>query len=301
MHNLRRINVRVLPNVLVRYIQKKPISVSFDVTNKCNAKCKYCYYYSGKLPVELSDSEMIHHIKQVAKSNNFFHATFIGGEPTLRLPVLREGVRLFSQSWINTNGLNGFPSEVKPSAWILSLDGPEEYHDKIKGVGAFKKVLVSLQESSSPVISNTMLTGLNKKYLEKFADIMSKTSLKGIIFSFYTQIKGKEGIFHIEDNERVDLIRRILKLRKEYPKFIFFTSRMGYYHNPNSGLKKWNDSSICPVAKYGLAYGVDGRQKNPCAMGDKTVCARCGCGMNSIFLASMNGDISSLGFLYKML
>ena len=301
MLRLRRINVNTLPNVMTRYIQKKPISVSFDITNKCNARCGYCYYYSGKPISELSDKDMIKNITRVAKSNNFFHATFIGGEPTLRLSVLREGVKLFSQSWINTNGLNGFPSEINPSAWLISLDGPEEYHDKIKGRGAFKKVIETLPESSSPVVSNTMLTNQNKKYLKKFVDEMSKTSLKGIIFSFYTEIKGKTGIFNLEDFQRVSLIRNILKLRKEYPGFIFFTPRMGYYNNPNTGLNKWNDSSICPVAKYGLAYGVDGRPKKPCAMGDKTVCTRCGCGMNSIFLSSMDGDIRAIGFLYKMI
>ncbi len=197
---------------------------------------------------------MLHHIKQVATSGNFFHATFIGGEPTLRLPILQEATRLFPQSWVNTNGLNGFPPEVKTSAWLLSLDGPREFHDKIKGDGAFDKAVDAITASSSTVVANATL---------------------------YTQ--------------------RIFKIKREYPDFIFFTPRMGHYQNPLRGLSEWNHPSRCPVAVYGLAYGVDGRVKHPCAMGGGTVCDRCGCGMNSIFLSLMRGDIQTIRFLYKML
>lgn len=291
----------VLPGTLYRYLRKKPFSVSFDITNKCNIRCSYCYYFSREPPEELSDEEMIGLIKGVAENGGFFHATFIGGEPTLRLNVLAEGVRLFPQSWVNTNGLNGFPPEVKPSAWIASIDGPQEFHDKIKGHGAFEKTIGAIPESSSTVVANTPLNQKNVKYIEEFTHFMAKTDIKGIIYSFYTSLWRGAEVFSLQDDERSQAIQRVLAMAKEYPDFIFFTPKMAYYQNPLKGLNRWNHPSRCPVALYGLAYGADGKPKQPCAMGGGTNCERCGCGMNAIFLSILKLDIRTMRFLYKML
>jgi len=292
---------KVIPRVMLRYTQKVPFSVSFDVTNRCNIRCPYCYFYAEQHPSELSDDDMLSLMREASRSHDFFHATFIGGEPTLRLPVLKEGVKMFPQSWVNTNGLNGFPPEVKASAWLVSLEGSEAIHDKIKGKGAFKKVIEAIPETSSTIIANTTLYTFNCENIEETVKSIAKTGIDGIIFSFYTQLKNSGDYLQLSDSKRTELIYRILKIRKEYPDFIFFTKKMGYYHNPHSGLNKWNHPSRCPVALYGIAYGADGKVKHPCAMGGGTLCNRCGCGMNSIFLASMKGDIRAMRFIYKML
>jgi MoaA/NifB/PqqE/SkfB family radical SAM enzyme len=293
--------VGVLPGTAVRYVQKRPFSVSFDITNKCNLRCPYCYYYSREPPEELTNEEMISLIRGVARDGGFFHATFIGGEPTLRLEVLGEGVRLFPQSWVNTNGLNGFPPEVKPSAWIASIDGPEEYHDRIKGKGAFKNTVSAIPGSSSTVVANTTLNQKNVKYIEEFTHLMAGTGISGIIYSFYTTLQKGGNVFRLSDDARNNAIQRILAMAKEYPNFVFFTPKMAHFQNPKGGLSDWNSPSHCPVALYGLAYGANGKPKQPCAMGGGTNCDRCGCGMNAIFLSIMKGDIRTLSFLYKML
>src|SRR3989304_6598477 len=129
-HFKLRMYARVIPRVMLRYTQKAPFSISFDVTNRCNIRCPYCYFYAEQHPSELSDDDMLSLIREASRSHDFFHATFIGGEPPLRIPVLKEGVRMFPQTWVNTNGLNGFPPEVKPSAWLGSLYRPELFTHK---------------------------------------------------------------------------------------------------------------------------------------------------------------------------
>jgi hypothetical protein len=61
-------------------------------------------------------------------------------------------------------------------------------------------------------------------------------------------------------------------MAKEYPNFVFFTPKMAYFQNPRGGLGDWNRPSRCPVALYGLAYGANGKPKQPCAMGGGTNC-----------------------------
>ncbi len=138
---------------------KTPTSVTFFVTSRCNARCKHCFYSK-----EIDNVNEMNIDQISALASSFKHPISLaltGGEPFLRVDLL-EIAKMFSQTpgvdflCIPTNGLltNRIYSVVErilrdckiPCVNVpVSLDGPEEIHDEIRGVkGAFKKALETI-------------------------------------------------------------------------------------------------------------------------------------------------------------
>ncbi|MHA1974541.1 MAG: radical SAM protein [Candidatus Hodarchaeales archaeon] len=299
----------VFPRAVINYLKSKPFSASFDITNKCNAHCPYCYYYNQEQVTQeiLSNEEMLSFIKRVKQNIPIIHATFIGGEPTLRPKVLSEAVKMFPHSWVITNGIKGFHS-AKPSAWVWSVDGPKEIHNSIKGLSRSGKIrdvwsrsIEKLDYATAPVITNTNMNRITAPHIKEFVEEMSRTSIRGMVLSFYTEIQGQDDRLKLSDKQRKKLLFQISELRKEYKDFILTTNMMTHFFTPDSGLENWNTIDKCPVAKYSRAYTSDGKEYAKCAMGDTSFCNRCGCGMGAMFKSLEHLDISTIKWLLSVL
>ena len=69
----------------------------------------------------------------------------MGGEPMIRRKLVLEGLELFEHGAIVTNGTYGIPSA--PGHLVtVSLDGPPEENDAIRGAGVFARVEQSIRE-----------------------------------------------------------------------------------------------------------------------------------------------------------
>jgi len=296
---------RVVPGITRSFFMKRPCTVSFDVTSSCSLNCDYCYFKYTDPGRQLSEDEMLDRIRQVAGEFTAYHASFVGGEPTLRPRLLEEAVKLFPHTWILTNGVRGFPENIKASAWVVSLDGTEDIHDGFKGKGIHKRVLKNINKSQSMIFSNTTVSKKNHHCLEDLAEEMKDTNLSYMTFSFYTPVgsgdNGGSDDFALSDAEKISILGRISDLRKKYPSFIFFSPLMEYYYHPGKGYHRWNSTENCPVAIIGRHYGADGKLQLPCAMGPTADCSACGCGMNAIFLALIHGDINAMRILMDLI
>ena len=59
---------------------KFPVAASFDVTNKCNLRCRHCYFFQQNYQKELSDEELINKIKEIRTNNpSIIQASWVGG------------------------------------------------------------------------------------------------------------------------------------------------------------------------------------------------------------------------------
>ena len=148
------------------FIQKKyPVSLIHFVTNRCNARCSFCFIDFDDSKTQKKSNEMtIDEVRLLTKNlgPSLQHVNITGGEPFLRLDLVDIVRAYFDHAelgsiLINTNG--AFPKQVealtktilqeypgKKIFYIFSIDSFPEEHDRIRKVpGLFKKVIESYQ------------------------------------------------------------------------------------------------------------------------------------------------------------
>lgn len=142
--------------------KSRPIQFTFFLTRRCNAKCPFCFYISKEnLAVSQADELSLAEIEKIAPQlGTLLWLAFSGGEIFLRSDLV-EITKLFYRInrpaiiLLPTNGLlqetiyHGVESILQecPDSSIvikLSLDGPENIHDELRGVpGAYRKTLAT--------------------------------------------------------------------------------------------------------------------------------------------------------------
>ena len=146
-----------------------PITVTWEVTNRCNLRCAHCLSDSGPEAstvgeLSLSQAKMV--VDQLAEAR-VFQIHFGGGEPFVYpgfLDLLRHAqARGFCCLCISTNGslLNGARiAELEALGGIylqLSLDGASpESNDAVRGAGAFQRTLAALDRLRGKNIVRTI-------------------------------------------------------------------------------------------------------------------------------------------------
>ena len=150
----------------------------------CNLDCHYCFYtekeslFEPKTPFRMSEQTLEHFIKNYIEGQDVNEIPFVwqGGEPTLLgLNFYKKAVELqkkYANGKTITNSLqtNGtlltdeWFSFLSESNFLvgLSLDGPEEIHNKFRvdrgGKPTFHKVLASLHKLQEYNIQYNVLT-----------------------------------------------------------------------------------------------------------------------------------------------
>ncbi len=125
-------------------------TIQIHPTRKCNLACLHCYSSSGPGYKEMLDIGALKRFLVYAFHHGFNNLSISGGEPFLYTEL--EELFKFSKAlgYQNTMASNGMLLQSERNQRILeyvdliaiSLDGPEELHDKIRGQqGAFKKMI----------------------------------------------------------------------------------------------------------------------------------------------------------------
>jgi radical SAM protein with 4Fe4S-binding SPASM domain len=192
--------------------KRRPLHLTFFVTRNCDARCDFCFS-RGRTAAEgpeLSTAE----IARIAPSvGPLLWLSYSGGEPTLRKD-LQEITAIFARHCrpvivlLSTNGLDPQRTaaaaagllDAAPRSTIvvkLSLDGPPELHDRLRGVpGAHARVLESLEllrglaarEPRLEVGVNTVMCTANQKVAaEVFAEV---SRLEGIDSHTLSLVRG---------------------------------------------------------------------------------------------------------------
>jgi MoaA/NifB/PqqE/SkfB family radical SAM enzyme len=112
----------------------------YDVNNKCNLRCKGCFYFSSDQH-EVDDEQDLGKLKEFIeeeKARGVNYAILIGGEPSLsldRLDVWYANIKCSSA----TNGIRKIPRDRFPEMRVgISLWGDEEYEKALRGRNTFK-------------------------------------------------------------------------------------------------------------------------------------------------------------------
>ena len=130
-----------------------PNSVVWDVTSRCNLKCRHCYVEAESRKTEEPSTEEAKAIMDQLKKAKVFTLSFSGGEPMLR-DDLYELLTYATQSFVVDVATNGLLIDEESAAKLkstgiafvqLSFDGLEEAHDYLRGKkGAFTKLMETI-------------------------------------------------------------------------------------------------------------------------------------------------------------
>lgn len=157
-----------------------PLFASYNVTGRCNMKCAFCEWWKKDIP-ELSTKKASEAIDAVCSLGiPFFDLS--GGEPLLRKDLVVLAKRVASHGCLvsmNTNGTLLTEKRVNEIAnvfdtVVVSLDGPKEVHDTIRGVpGTYEKAVNAirlLKENRVRVGINSVATPWNIDILPQFIE-----------------------------------------------------------------------------------------------------------------------------------
>ena len=180
--------------VLASKITKRPrpVSVNLQVTKFCNLKCPYCFADLGSLAEikELSTKEIFETINELRKYG-CRHIILMGGEPLMRKDIgeiIRyiKGKRMRCE--IVTNGffVDRYIQALKLCDSVcISLDGPKEPNDRLRGDGCHDRVLNAMEILSDNKIKARIHAILTRYNLESGLPYIAETAKKfGFVFNF---------------------------------------------------------------------------------------------------------------------
>lgn len=172
--------------------------IQLHLTERCNLTCTHCYQ-SGKSTDELSLAEIRSVISEVADMLGEWSAAYdvafsssfniTGGEPFLRhdiFPVLEELADKRIDAYLLSNGILITKDKAEVLARLgvkgvqVSIEGPEEIHDAIRGKGSLKRSLAGIQcllDAGIEVAMNTTLSDINAT---AFPDVIALASSMGV-------------------------------------------------------------------------------------------------------------------------
>ena len=254
-----------------------------NITNRCNLRCRHCFVFREENPNdprgEMDSRTMLAKLAELQERHCIHTMLWMGGEPLLRPDVLREGVKLFARNNITTNGTLEL-MDMPRCVYIVSIDGPPELNDAVRGKGSFEKVMDTLgrvpDRFEPTVMCQCVVTKKNEGSLEELVDMLRLTRLEGMTFSFYVPGARDGSEFTWGSLTRRDgAVREVIGLKEKYPDFVW-NSRRSLEMTLSENAKAVTDN--CPSRRFVLPLYLEGDEfVTPyCCYGDDVDCDLCG-------------------------
>lgn len=166
---------------------RSPMLAYLKVTRRCNFDCYYCPWHTGPndFTGELSTAGWKQRIDELlARGVQIF--VFEGGEPTLRsdLQQLLDHCHDAGAATILATNGSGNMWRFVPSAFTVSVDGPEELHDAVRGRGSFSGIMRNLRDKGKRrVVTITVISPENKDRLTEMVEQLAP-HVNGFLFTF---------------------------------------------------------------------------------------------------------------------
>ena len=143
-----------------------PLLVNWEITKQCNAKCKYCNIWNNA-----SEELDIGQVNSIIQELSFLGTRmihFTGGEPLLRKDIGMILDYCHKKNILTAMNSNGslVPARINEIATLhllsISLDGPEEVHDHVRGKGSYRKAIEAITAARDKGIELRLLAVLSE-------------------------------------------------------------------------------------------------------------------------------------------
>ena len=162
-------------------VRPAPLSVGFEITHHCNLDCDYCDRHAPA-PAEMTRDQILTALGGLADLG-MRHVSLDGGEPLAHKHVDEVAAFLAQRRvriYMNTNGILvprklavvRLMSKVK-----ISLDGPPEVHDAMRGAGSWQKAVngaVVVRHSGVPLELTCVVARHNVDALDELVALADK-------------------------------------------------------------------------------------------------------------------------------
>lgn len=261
-----------------------------DVTDRCNLRCKHCFYYREEHESEALDAdEFLKGLRILKERHNIVSMGWSGGEPLFRAECVVEGANMFQMNQLFTNGTLPIP-DLPGLVPFVSLDGTREIHDDIRGKGMYDRVMTNIKDSpADTVVFLSTFHRLNEGCLEDMVGEISgiksppSTALLAMTFTPLKTYRDIKGYSHVETQkktldfsweERDRFIDRLIRLKRKYPVDLL-NSEVNL-----EMMKRVNASEAttrCNMPQRTLTLDLKLNRKLPCVLGSGVDCSKCGC------------------------
>jgi radical SAM protein with 4Fe4S-binding SPASM domain len=268
--------------------------IQWHLTERCNLRCSHCYQGDEHVQ-EMTPDEVK---RQIDGATEMFQAWesehgisvspsihFTGGEPFLYqglwdlVAYARKkgyGVALMSNGCLITNDDATRGSSLGVSDIQVSLEGPPDLHDSIRGRGSFAaatKGVEALVRSGNRVSANVTLSRLNVDQIEETIEIARTMGFYGIGFSRIVPCGRGKGLSDrlLTPHELKQVYQRILSLNTASFEVTSGDPLAGTLLEPKipsgcdlslagcsagfSGITITSDGSVMPCRRIGLVVG----------------------------------------------
>ncbi len=259
-------------------------SAMVNVTNRCNLSCEHCFVFRDGNPNlpdgEMSPERVLAELRRLRDRHGFHRMLWMGGEPMIRWRMLEEGIKLFDENTITTNGTIPLKDFGPGVTYVISLDGPRDINDAVRGEGVFDRVMATIaalpDDFAPTVMVQCVVHRENQDRLEELVETLLPTKVEGMTFSFYVPCAGERSPRAWDSvEEREVAVDIVCDLKRRYPRFIWNSWRSLELMRPATA-KMVTDH--CPIMTTTMPLYIDGdRFTTPfCCYGNDVDCDRCG-------------------------
>ncbi len=272
----------------------RPRNCVWEVTLECNLRCGHCGSRAGKARAdELSTTEALRVVGELAVLGTEL-LTLSGGEPTLREDwdiIAKAATERGVLVNMVTNGVYGSgrsASEIARRAKAagmtnvgISVDGPKEVHDSIRGAGTYEKTLNSIREFTNEGVRVAVLTTINRMNFPVLEQIKALVQESGATM-WRLQLGKPMGSLSdhmdwvIAPRQVPELVRRLATMKSQGGVSLAIGDSIGYYGPHDKVLRGWG-----------------WRQRNECWQG-------CQAGMHAIGIEANGGIKGCLSLQAKV-
>jgi radical SAM protein with 4Fe4S-binding SPASM domain len=260
--------------------------IQWHLTERCNLRCSHCYQVEADRN-ELSFKEIQNVLGEVQETlrewakmyDIIFSPSFniTGGEPFLRSDLLQTIEEIRKKEidiYILSNGT--LIDKIKADAISrlgvkgvqVSIEGPENIHDRIRGNGSFTMAMEGVEhllDSGIKVTLNVTLSDLNADYVRKLVSLADAAGVQRLGFSRLVPCGRGRQLFQsmMETRKVKEIYQELLSLHVEGLEIVTgdpVASQMDMKTNADMG---YTACSGCAAGISGLTLRPDGTI-NPC-------------------------------------
>ncbi len=239
--NNRKILWGVIENKVLG--RRKPLRAIFKVTKRCNLQCKHCCEWKFFKKDDLPLYKIRYMFDKLARAGTT-HLSLNGGEPLLRDDIgeiIKYAKKLKMSVGVTTNGsfVPAKINEIKDVDFLgLSLDGPREMHDFLRGEGQFEQIMkaidIAKENKIRGVYINTVLTKELCSDLTKLEEVVNIAKERGIRCNFvtmYGDVREGSVIKKPSDEELRNALVKIIELKRGKAPIMFAEFTYNYIIN----------------------------------------------------------------------